>query len=270
MDSKINFLFASNLDSWHLITKNLDGGDTCSRHFTALYCLPHTPDEADHALNLLQVNGIPRRHPDESKWYHRTNTTSRDQLIPYLCFVARPKASVRPHFVELVAQHRKRLFMFTWNTKRNFRYPTLEEHQIKSTPDVKWDYEDKTPDFCGPNVWAVYLRGFLQHNLLPKILNAPAHILLHVLDLHKFVDCLIALTQHYVLRKQFGPTSKPGTIDHDCQNSTLVMHYAAHNRPTIISKLTWMLYRPMAQKAARSFFQQAEEPRLDIAIEQLN
>lgn len=274
MDSHIKLYYAKNLDSWGLITKNGDGGDTCSRHFTALYCMPHTIQDVEPALELLQIDGIPRRHPDTSKWYWPTNTTSRDQLIPYLCFVATPSKAapklVRSHFLKLVSQHAKRLFLFTWNTKRNFRYPTLEEHQAKSTPDVKWDYSSKLPDFCGPNIWAVYLRGLMQYNCLPKTAKGFAYALLHVLDMHKLLDASITALQHYILKQQFGPTRIASNLDHDCQNAALTIHYSAHNIPTVISWLTWKLYKPMAQKAAESFFQQDKEPRLDIAIHMLD
>jgi hypothetical protein len=264
--------FQQNLDSWQLITKAGDGGDTCSRHFTALYCSKHTTKEVMHALSLLQVDGIPRRHPDTSKWYHRTNTTSRDQLIPYLAFTATPHSShpsiVRDSFMRLVAQHARKLFLFTWNTKRNFRYPTPEEHAAKSTPDVPFDYSDKTPDFCGPNVWAIYLRG-LMHYKCNKIAQWAAYPILHILDLHKFADiCLLYVSLG--LGKKIGPTHQKWSIDHDMQNSTLCVHYCYKNFPTFISWITWKLLKPQAIKAAESFFQQPDEPRLDIVIRQLD
>lgn len=256
-------LFSQNLDSWQLLTKNGDGGDTCSRHFTALYCLPHSRLEAEHALKLLQVNGIPRRHPDTNAWYGHTNRTSRDQLMPYLCYVSVHSSS---HFLKLAAQHAKHLFMFTWNTRRNFQYPTLEEHRAKSTPDVAWNYRWKMPDFCFANVWAIYVRGFMRHTLLGKLLSPVLYALLHVLDLHRLAD-LLHLYAQLAMGRKIGPTRIPNSIDHDMQNQTLGMHHAATNYPTLISYISWKLYKPYAVEGARSFFQQAEEPRLDIAIE---
>lgn len=257
-------IFKQNLDSWLLLTKDLDGGDSCSRHFTALYCLPHSPAEANHALNLLQANGIPIRHPDTSKWYSSTNRTSRDQLIPYLCYTS---VHSRSHFLKLAAQHAKHLFLFTWNTRRNWQYSTLAEHTAKS--DVPWNYAWKMPDICLLNVWAIYVRGFMQHTITGKLLSPLLYALLHILDLHRLADVLLVVAQSAAGRK-IGPTYLPNTIDHDMQNLTLGVHHAAHNSPTIISILTWLLYKPYGIEAARSFFQQPGEPRLDIAIEALD
>lgn len=259
-------LFAVNLDSFGLITKAGDGGDTCSRHFCALYCLPHSQLEAKHALTLLQLNGIPRRHPDESKWYSSTDRTSRDQLIPYLCYTATyaPQA-----FKALAVAHSKHLFMFAWNTRRNFQYSTLEAHQRLSTPDVAWNYAWKMPDICGPNIWAIYLRAFATHSLTGKALLPIIYPLLHVLDLQQFIACIGLAFSHYILGHEFGRTSNSNALDHDCQNSTLMNHYSATHHATIFSKITWLLFMPMGRKAARSFFTQDEEPRLDIAIETL-
>jgi hypothetical protein len=264
--------FGKNMDSWQLITKNLDGGDTCSRHFTALYCMPHTAEEVANALKFLQKNNIPVRHPNTNCWYGRTNTTSRDQLIPYLCFTATPNKAnhglVRSSFLKLAAQHAKRLFLFAWNTKRNFRYPTLEEHLAKSTPDVPFDYSSKFPDICGPNIWAIYLRGFM-HYSLPKVARLALYPVLCVLDMYELLS-VVYLQLQKVIGKHIGPTSQPNTIDHDQQNATLCNHYSAHNYPTPVSWLSWKMHKPFGLKAADSFFAQPEEPRLDLAINMLD
>ena len=224
-------------------------------------------------LGLIPVDGIPRRHPDANKWYHRINTTSRDQLIPYLCFVATPNKvrhnAVRKAFFSLWRAHAWRLWALTWNTKRNFRYPTPEEHALKSTPDVPYDYSSKMPDICGPNIWAIYIRGLLNYCKPVRALLPALYPLLCVLDLHKFADVCI-LYFWLVVGHRIGPTSNPQNIDHDMQNSTLCLHYSAHNYATPISWLSWKMYRPFGQRGADSFFQQPEEPRLDLAINMLD
>lgn len=265
-------LFASNIDKFGLITKNNDGGDSCSRHMTALYCLPHDTADIRTALDQLQVNGIPIRHPDADKWYSSTNRTSRDQLIPYLCFVATPNHAsphrVRNAFYALVAQHAKRLFVLTWNTKRNWQYPTLEEHTAKSTPDVVWNYDSKLPDICFANVWAIYLRGWLNHSNYAFLLLPLIYPMLHLLDLYALASVLLIVAQRLVGMKP-ASTRVKWSIDHDMQNLTLPCHFSASHWATGISALTWLLIKPIGNEAARSFFQQPEEPRLDIAIKLL-
>lgn len=259
-------LFSENLDSFQLLTKAGEGGDTCSRHFTALYCLPHTQEEADHALNLLQIAGIPIRHPDTTKWYSSTNRTSRDQLVPYLCYTS---AHNRSHFLKLAYQHAKHLFLFTWNTRRNHVYEHQEDHILYSTPDVEWNYSWKLPDICLLNIWAIYVRGFIQHTLTGKLLSPLLYPLLHVLDLHRLADVLLVVAQVSSGRK-IGPTYLPNAVDHDMQNLTLGVHHAAHHFPTFISMITWAIYKPYGREAAVSFFTQPDEPRLDIAINRLD
>ena len=256
--------FSQNFDAWGLITKNLDGGDTCSRHFTALYCCDHSPAEANHALQLLQQAGIPIRHPDSTRWYSRPNTTSRDQLIPYLCYVATHRPD---YFKQLAAQHAKRAFVFAWNTHRNFQYSTPEEQLAKS--NVSWNYAWKLPDICGPNVWAIYLRGLLKHSKISGALAPILKLPLYVLDLQQLVAVSIIYIQ-LILGYRIGPTSRPRSIDHDMQNLILPCHLAAHNSPTLLSKLTWNMLKPVAKVAAKSFFQQPDEPRLDLALSRLD
>lgn len=261
----ISEYFSANIDDFDLITKAGDGGDTCCRHFTALYCLPHTRAEAEHALNLLQAGGIPIRHPDSTKWYCTTDRTSRDQLIPYLCYTA---AYAPQAFKSLATAHAKRLFALTWNCRRNFVYPTLEAHERLSTPDVPWNYAWKLPDICFASVWAVYVRGFMQHTTLGRLLRPLLYVLLHVLDLHKAADICILYVQ-LGLGRQIGPTWQTNSIDHDMSNSVLPAHYSATHYPTFISYISWKLLKPWGNVAAKSFFQQPEEPRLDLAIKAL-
>lgn len=268
----LKLFFANYLDKFGLITKAKDGGDTCSRHCTALYLCPHTRADALHALKYLQVRGIPRRHPDFTAWYFRTNTTSRDQLIPYLLFVASPNFSayyeVRNAFYALLTQHSKRLLLFAWNTRRNFQYPTLAEHQIKSTPDVAWNYAWKLPDICGPNIWATYIRGLLNYSQNIFVAFPLLYIALTVLDIYQLLAVLLIRTQT-LLGYKIGPTHAKKFINHDMQNLTIMCHFSATNWATPTSWLSWILIRNTAKKAAHSFYTQADEPPLHTLIDLL-
>lgn len=262
--------FAKHLDQLGLVGKAGDFGDCCSNQFALLYCAPHSPDEQLTALSWLVLNGVPRRHPDPLKWYCGINRTSRDQLIPYLCYVASPARTALPevtkaYYKALVVQHAKHLFLLTWNTRRNFQYPTLAEHQALSTPDVKWNYAWKLPDICGPDIWACYLRGAMQYWPALRCLWP----LLNLLDLYQLADVAFIYLQ-LAQGKKIGPTSQARSIDHDKKNTALLAHHAAHHMPTLLSKLTWKLLKPIAQQAALSFYTQAEEPPLHLAIELLS
>lgn len=248
----------------------LEGGDTCANQFTALYCGPHGPSDVSRALLALTYNGVPIRHPDKSKWYSSTNRTSRDQLTPYLCFVATPNkvlpGVVRKYFWRLLLQHAKRGFAFAWNTRRNFVYEDYVEHLKHSTPDVAWNYSWKLPDLCGPNIWSIYLRGAANYFWPIGLLGYP---LLLLADLFNFVGLLRLL----VLLKcgyKLGPTSAPGRmLSHDKRNFTLSTHFASEYWPTIFSALAWQLWQPHAHQAAISFWTQLGEPPIHRAVKLL-
>jgi hypothetical protein len=269
--SKVNKAYDRYRDSLGLVCKNGDGGDTCSNQFAILYCETHSPFELTLALSYLVRDGVPLRHPDAKKWYGNVNRTSRDQLIPYLCYIASPNRTAKPaiaklYFQALAAQHAKRLFLLTWNNRRNFQYPTLAEHLQYSTPDVAWDYSWKLPDICGPDIWACYLRGAMQYWWAARAF----YPLLPILDLYLLADTLRIYWQLKVLKRTIGPTHAAKTIDHDKKNTTLLAHQAATHFATPISWLTWKLLKPIARLAARSFYNQPHEPPLYLSIEQLN
>jgi hypothetical protein len=265
----LELFFSKNLDKWQLITKAGEGGDTCSRHFTALYCLDGTTAEIRNALELLQKDGIPVRHPDPDRWYSTTDRTSRDQLIPYLAFVSRKNytspVKVRNAFKALVAQHAKRAFLFAWNTRRNWVYANEAEHLTKSTPDVRWNYAWKLPDICFMNVWAMYVRGFIAHFKFGRAISPLLWPMLCIMDTYALASVLLIYAQ-LAIGWKIGPTRLPRAVDHDMQNLTLSVHHAATNCSTPVAWLTWALFRPWANEAATSFYTQPEEPRLDLVI----
>jgi hypothetical protein len=233
-----------------------DGGDTCANEFTALYCLatlktPQTAILAERALSQLVVAGIPRRHPDPAKWYCSTNRTSRDQYTPYLCYLL---ADRKPQYAKHALWARlKHGFLFTWNTRRNFQYPTLAEHLAKSTPDVKHNYRWKLPDLTLMDIWALELR------LLRKLAPIPVSPLLYVLDAYSLLNCAFSIIRHRI---------KP---DYDRRNLTLKLHASAHHTPTLLSKLTWYIYKKskVGADSATKWWTQAGEPPLHQLVLQL-
>ena len=89
---------------------------------------------------LVSPLGIPRRHPDESKWWGQSDRFSRDQLIPLICSAVRfPGPLV---FEVLYRSHKRRYFLTAWNSRKN----------------GAMDAPEKAPDFTGPEIWALWVR----------------------------------------------------------------------------------------------------------------
>lgn len=109
-------------------------------------------------LPQLMAYGNGRRHPDPTKWYSDWDRFSRDQAISLLIGMFMAGAYLQAF--KFFLRHCTRGLLFMTNTRRNFMYPTLEEHLQKATPDVVWDYSWKLPDLTGPEFWSIYVRGF--------------------------------------------------------------------------------------------------------------
>jgi hypothetical protein len=242
------------IDDWGLLCvrthlNTLDGGDTCANEFSRLYCLHHERPQQITAEQLVDIetklamlcNRLAERylrHPDPAKWYSDTDRLSRDQLTPLLHFLALNVNSpaAKQHWNRLVKIHARRLFCFAWNTVRNFQYKTLEDHLAKSTPDVTWNPKWKLPDFCGPSIWTVYIRGAL--NRLPR---GSAHLIfLLILPLLTLLDLESAVSS--IQRRFDGET--------DQRNTAISTHFAARFWPTPVSLLAKLIYGTKAPRAA--------------------
>lgn len=264
-------------DDWGLLCYKaadgtMDGGDTCANEFTRLYCIhanrkqqkPSAEEviEITHKLRAMfdAPSGKYVRHPDPTKWYSEIDRFSRDQLTPLLHFLALnvPTKAVKAHWANLVWQHAKRLFCFTWNSRKNFQYPTLEEHLAKSTPDVKWNYGWKLPDITGPSIWSVYCRGTLAR--VPKIVTWVFYLLMLPILLLGDLENLAG-----VVHKRFFSAS----TDH--RNTAISVHYAAQFWPTPISRLAALVYGTATPRAAFAKFWAAkpEEPPIDLYMNKL-
>lgn len=148
------------------VTVDGDGGDSCADAGT-IWALSKTQPLINMAM-YNQDGEEPVRHPNKAKWYGRPGRFSRDQLIPYLCFLIMWPA---PHLREnLFRQHKKKWLVTTWNRIRNFVYEDKDEHYIKSTPDVKWDPSPKMPDLTLFEVWGLWIRAYRAYLLYPLLL----------------------------------------------------------------------------------------------------
>ena len=266
-------MFSAFFDSWKLVTKNKDAGDCCTNEFAIIYCLPHTKEEQLHALSWLVVAGIPRRHPDETMWYYSVDRTSRDQFVPYLCYLSGRQVADKPlaklYFKRLLWQHAKHAYLCTWNTRRNHVWKLEADHKAKATPDVAWNYGWKLPDICGPDIWAAYIRGLLQHFFLARLLLPVLYPVLCILDVYSFLDNLLFYVRAKLLKHPIGKTSQPGAIDHDKKNSMLISHISATKMGSPLSLLAWYLCKDLYLQAADSFYGQTDEPCLHLALQKL-
>lgn len=234
-----------------------DGGDTCANTFTVLYCAKHMEMQDYLAIHklldsrrsvelLTSADGWPRRSPDDAKWYGRPGRCSRDQLTPYLAFVAVSKwSTVWKPLLLAIAKH---CFIFANNSRRNFVYDSPEEHAAKSTPDVPYRPEPKTPDFIGPDVWQIVVRGVALRS--PECLRPLFYLPLALLDLHGLGAALLT---------KFKPRKLPS----DERNQGIKTHFAATYLPTIVSILSYKIYSSTEPNTAfKSFWTQAGEPEI--------
>lgn len=152
------------------VTKSGDGGDSAA----IIGTLMTVDDNYDTPANIVMYtnDATPVRHPDTDKWYGRPWRFSRDQLIALLCGCINRQKNELATYVgkKLFDFHVDRWLLSAWNTIRNFQYPTESEHKLKSTPDVKWNPEPKTPDFTGPEVWGLWIRFWRTYPLYPLLL----------------------------------------------------------------------------------------------------
>lgn len=255
-------------DQWCLITRReddgtMDGGDTANNEFIRHYC-EHVTNQAvplavEHSLNSLYnvASKSYVRHPDPAKWYSAPDRFSRDQLTPLLHFLALPPTSkpAAQHWKHLLRAMAKRCFLFAWNTRRNFQYPTLAEHLAKSTPDVKWNYKWKLPDFLGPSIWATVLRGAA--NRLPLLGQVIAYVALFpvlcVLDVENLLSS--------VHRRWFS-------LSDIHQNHAISVDFSYRFLPTPVSVAARLIYtKNTLAYAVHTFYAiKPQEPPMDVYL----
>lgn len=206
----------------------LDGGDTGHNAYTILYCAPNEL-YAEHCDSLLfSADGWPRRSPDESRWYGKPGRCSRDLLTPVLCCAVRHDAKLFWHLIGVMST---KCFLFANNPVPNYEFNA---------------HKRKMSDVLGPDIWAVCLRGLLQHGSSGWQLLRP---LLWACDVHGLLRAVLHLL-------------KPGSQDQ--RNSALKHDLGNRVHPTLISKLAYRIYlttRP--RDAFRRWWSYPGEPRID-------
>lgn len=233
-----------------VIQSNGDGGDSLNRT-CATYILQELTGQnillqfpGKHIALLGNGKGKYRRNTHAEKWYSAWNRTSRDQLTPLVIFCS--IYGYKRKLWQIFADHCKRLLLFTYNTRKNFVYATLETHNRLSTPDVPWNYKWKLPDLTGPEFWALYVRGFRIWWLWP---------LLCILDIETLITSI-------VLRQQ---PRKNDVINHALvlEHGTLVL-----NTPTMALARA-LNSREFLQKKLDDFFGRPEEPPINVLYSML-
>lgn len=94
-----------------------------------------------------------RRHPDPDWWYSDCDRFSRDQAIALT--IAMGTFKDKPSLKGFAKNHK---FLMT-NTMPNGVWKDPDEHAEKAARWVFWTDKKKLPDFTGPKLWSVYIRG---------------------------------------------------------------------------------------------------------------
>jgi len=251
------------IDKFNVITmKGGDGGD--SIHKTMMYYLGLIwnagyfetgfgggPTGMYFGQHLFSFTGLSkedyhrwRRHPDRSKWYGHPDRLSRDQATPLVIALGeyRRKGFCKKELWIFIFKHILRLGFMT-NTRRNWQYPTLEEHN-ENNPWVTWNYSWKLPDFCGPEFFGLYVRGLNLWWLYPLLLLS---------DIENFVNTIIKCWF-------YGRNPK----NSDDQNHILSLLQSQRHLPTPISwlsRIVYVRYRPMAKPPQNPEYQTISGPQ---------
>lgn len=138
------------------VTEYGDGGDSCATAGNLIAL----GKNLDMPIHLYVKGEEPVRHPDSFEWYGRPGRFSRDQLLGLLNGLVVQHPNFQDVKSRLFKMHKKKLFITAWNRIHNWVYDTREEHEKKSNPNVEWDKMPKTPDFTGPEVWALWIRAY--------------------------------------------------------------------------------------------------------------
>jgi len=231
-----------------IVTKEGDGGDSCAHGCAIAYGALRTGTKEKVFINVDALHKAPGRfvrHPDPDKWYSDLDRMSRDQLSPLLALLGLiGTKDSRKVLWQIFKAHAKRLFLFSWNTRRND--PTPENHGKARYPDdpgvkqltrkdkfiIKYripfleitsgyhNYNWKLPDITFMETWATYIRGFRLYPLYPLLL---------LFDLENFLGSV----------KYRMSGFKASDIQ---MNHVVLTDLATHIMPTPISLLSRYIY----------------------------
>lgn len=181
----------------------IEGGD--SANYTGIYKYltgeGHVPGKIN--MNQFEVSfGAYVRHPIsrytnngfgafyKNPW---SGCISRDQLTGIMMGLIAEKQRIA--LIKLMLHWSLRLFLFSYNTIGNGDDPN----------DFKW----KWPDFTGPDVWSVALRGFGFYSWIfwPVLIFLDIHNLINAF-IHNFKkdDEVISFTNKFIISREHVPT----------------------------------------------------------------
>lgn len=244
-----------NIDKYGMIQSGGDGGDTCHRMFTMYlrmllvfkiaienkgFQLPKIINDPSFELVrsasqtevLLQPKpGIYTRHCDPNFWGSDPRNTSRDQLVPVICylsFLASRSGDLGKEYQYKLAALLKACLkrgMFAQNI-----YPNWEDPR---TQEVK----KKLPDFLNFDLWGMFARGFVNTwyfpIAIPFILFGDLFLVLSVL-----FTLFAPINQDATLKFRM-----PGPTDVDDDNINNVLMVSQHVYQTPLSWLARKIYK---------------------------
>jgi len=144
----------------------------------------HLLNEYINHFESKEYPGLYVRHPNpwqskhgfasycEGNW---KGVESRDQKTGKLCLFVKAKA--KKELKRCLIQHLKRGMIFANNTIHNGDDPTDydKDYAYRNSTKLK---RHKLPDITGPDVWALYIRGFRAYWLYPLLCVFDLHLLI--------------------------------------------------------------------------------------------
>ena len=235
-------------DKFGLITvgASRDGGDTCANECTIAYTNRMQDRFVLFFFNRAEKKLV--RHPDTDRWYGFENRFSRDQFIPLLICLSTFRFNKARW--EVFFKHLLHGFLFAWNTRRNYRYPTLDQHlRAKELGhigrEIEHEWKWKMPDLTGPEIWALWIRVFRCYPLYP---------LLFLFDLETLVGTLV----------------KNKSEDNIHRNHILILHHGKKVMTTPIMWLARKLYdKDNARERNNRHYQHGSYPPINKYLNRL-
>lgn len=147
---------------------NIEGGDSANWMAHLLYVMPiwmgWTAIKYAYTFEVGPGEWVRHPNPERSRYGWAATpkiTISRDQLTGILCLLAKNKMTKQ--ILRLFKEHCDNYMLRSFNTINNGEDPATAKR--------------KTPDFTGPDIWALYVRG-----ISPK--GWISHLFLCFCDLH--------------------------------------------------------------------------------------
>lgn len=200
-----------------------DAGDSAHRHgVLALYNDVWIVGDKFALEYFFNEDGKLIRHPDGAQaWTRELDRGSRDQYTPWLAALAIKKARLKSKpLLKKIAKH----ILANYGRFHNYR------------KNGQLDAPLKSPDFAGPKIWSVLLRGLFPEALYPVI-----YPIISILDLEFLLGSLV------------WNNFREG--DSDIINHLCLLKASNEVMPTFVSKLALkILDKPMAIRKLKHYW----------------